>query len=149
MILDRFTDEILTPSISQNIPNPDKGVIETRYVEGIEIRLIKDGVPFGFNSVVTIPWALCALRDGKYIFAVSIEREDLREISHMTGTSVKTLLSEYGVKNYLLYPVLVMYGGGEREEIGRFPFTLDPDSVISYLNETLLDALDLIEDDDE
>lgn len=149
MILDRFTEEILTPDISQNIPNPDKGVIEKRNVEGIEIRLIKDGVPSGFNSVVTIPWALCALRDGMYIFAVSVEREDLREISRMTGMSVKTLLSEYGVKNYLLEPVLVMYGGGEREELGRFTLPLDEEGVKRYLNEALLDALDLIEEGDE
>lgn len=149
MILDRFTEEILTPDISQNIPHPDKGVIEKRKVEEIEIRLIKDGVPSGFNSVVTIPWALCALRDGKYIFAVSIEREDLREISHMTGMSVKTLLSEYGVKNYLLEPVLVMYGGGEREELGRFTLPLDEEGVKRYLFEALLEALDLVEEDDE
>lgn len=149
MILDRFTEEILTPDISQNIPHPDKGVIEKRNVEEIEIRLIKDGVPSGFNSVVTIPWALCALRDGKYIFAVSIEREDLREISHMTGMSVKTLLSEYGVRNYLLDPVLVMYGGGEREELGRFTLSSDEEGVKRYLFEALLEALDLVEEDDE
>ncbi len=148
MILDRFTEEILTPDISQNIPRPDKGVIGKRTVEGIEIRLLKNGVPSGFNSVVTIPWALCALRDGKYIFAVSVEREDLREISRMTGMSVKTLLSEYGVKNYLLDPVLVMYGEGEREELGRFTLPLDEDGVKKYLNEALLEALDLIEDDE-
>ncbi len=148
MILDRFTEEILTPDISQNIPRPDNGVIEKRTVEGIEIRLLKNGVPSGFNSVVTIPWALCALRDGKYIFAVSVEREDLREISRMTGMSVKTLLSEYGVKNYLLDPVLVMYGEGEREELGRFTLPLDEDGVKKYLNEALLEALDLIEDDE-
>ena len=149
MILDRFTEEILTPDISQNIPRTDRGVIEKRNVERIEIRFIKDGVPSGFNSVVTIPWALCALRDGRYIFAVSIEREDLREISHMTGMSVKTLLSEYGVKNYLLDPVLVMYGGGEREDLGRFSLPLDEEGVKRYLNEALLDALDLVEEDDE
>ncbi len=149
MILDRFTEEILTPDISQNIPHPEKGVIGKRNVEEIEIRLIRDGVPSGFNSVVTIPWALCALRNGKYIFAVSIEREDLREIARMTGMSVKTLLVEYGVKNYLLPPTVVMYGGGVREEIGRFTLPLEEEGVRRYLNEALLDALDLIEEDDE
>ncbi len=149
MITDRFTEEILSASVSQNIPDPEKGVRETRYVEGIEIRYIENGVPSGFNSVVTIPYALVALRDGKYIFAVSIEREDLREMSRLTGTAVKTLSEEYGVRGYLLDPVVVMYGEGEKEEIGRFPLSFDRDTVKAYLNETLLDTLDLIEEDDE
>ena len=149
MIVDRFTEETLSPSISQNIPSPDRGVREIRTVEGIEIRYIENGVPSGFNSVVTIPYALAAVRDGKYIFCVSIEREDLREISRMTGTAVKTLSEEYGVRGYLLDPTVVMYGEGEREEIGRFPLSFDRDTVKAYLNETLLDTLDLIEEDDE
>lgn len=137
-------DKVLDASLNQNIPSPDKGVFRKESVEGVEIRFIRDGVPLGANSVVAIPMAVAALKDGKYIYALSVEREDLRQISRLSGIAVKTLSSEYGVKGYLLDANLVMYMDGEAENLGLFNLEQSEESITDYLLEALLESLDLI-----
>lgn len=131
----------LTDSLNQNIPSPGKGVVETRIEDGIEIRIIRNGVPMGCNSVVVIPWAVAAVIDGKYRYAVSIERGDLRAISSFSGIPVKTLSDEYGVKGHLLEPKLVLYGDGEYEDMGAVNIEMGDESIKSFLVDTLLENL--------
>ncbi len=139
-------DIVLNAEINQNIPSPDRGVVDTRSVEGVEIRLIKDGVPLGANSVVAIPWAVAAIRDGKYICALSVEREDLRMISLFSGIAVKTLAAEYGIKGYLLDANLILYMNGELENLGVFNIEQGEESIKAFLYESLLETLDLIDE---
>lgn len=139
-------DIVLNVEINQNIPSPDRGVVDTRSVEGVEIRLIKDGVPLGANSVVAIPWAVAAIRDGKYICALSVEREDLRMISLFSGIAVKTLAAEYGIKGYLLDANLILYMNGELENLGVFNIEQGEESIKAFLYESLLETLDLIDE---
>lgn len=139
-------DIVLNAEINQNIPSPDRGVIDIRFVEGVEIRIIKDGVPLGANSVVAIPWAVAAIRDGKYICALSVEREDLRIISLFSGIAVKTLAAEYGVKGYLLDANLMLYMNGELENLGVFNIEQGEESIKAFLYESLLETLDLIDE---
>lgn len=146
MLLDKDTAEVLTASVNPNIPDPGKGIVETRNVEGIEIRFLRNAESVGFNSVVVLPYAVVALRNGEYIAAAAVEREDLRELSHMTGVSLKTLQSEYGVKGYLLDPRVSLYGGGTSETLGRLTLSLDEESVKAFLYETVLDMLDIIDE---
>lgn len=139
-------DIVLNAEINQNIPSPDRGVVDTRSVEGVEIRLIKDGVPLGANSVVAISWAVAAIRDGKYICALSVEREDLRMISLFSGIAVKTLAAEYGIKGYLLDANLILYMNGELENLGVFNIEQGEESIKAFLYESLLETLDLIDE---
>ncbi len=138
----------LSSSLSQNIPSPDKGVVEIRNVEGTEIRIIKNGVPLGYNSVVSIPYAVAAIKNGKYIYVFAVERDDLRAISHFSGVAVKTLSEEYGVKGYLLEPRGVIYYQDEVENIGVINLSQSEDSIIAFLYETALESLDLIDGED-
>lgn len=138
----------LSSSLSQDLPSPDKGVIERRKVEDTEIRIIKNGIPIGFNSVVSIPYAVVAIRNGKYVFAFSVEREDLRAISRFSGIAVKTLSEEYGVKGYLLEPRGVIYYEDEIENIGVINLSQDEESIKNYLYQTAAEVLDLIDGDD-
>lgn len=139
-------DIVLNAEINQNIPSPVRGVMDTRSVEGVEIRLIKDGVPLGANSVVAIPWAAAAIRNGKYVCALSVEREDLRMISLFSGIAVKTLEAEYGVRGYLLDANLMLYMNGELENLGVFNIEQDEESIKAFLYESLLETLDLIDE---
>ncbi len=136
----------LTDLMNQNFPSPDKGVIETRVIGDNEIRIIKNGVPMGYNSVVALPWAALAIRNGEYCCAAIIEREDLRAISSFSGIPVKTLSEEYAVKGYLLDPKLVIYSGNEYEDIGVVNIEMDEESIKNFLVDTLLENMEL---DDE
>ena len=138
----------LSSSLSQNIPSPDKGVVEIRKVEGTEIRIIKNGAPLGYNSVVSIPYAVAAFRGEKYIYGFSIERDDLRAISHFSGIPVKTLSEEYGVKGYLSEPRGVIYYEDEVENIGVINLSQSEESIITFLYQTALESLDLIDGED-
>lgn len=142
-----MVDEVeLSADLNQNIPSPEMGVIEKRVVDGVEVRFIRNGEPVGRNSVIRIPWAVAGLRDGKYVYALSIEREDLREIARYTGLSVKKLLEEYSVKDYLLEPRLMMYYKGQEENLGAVNINQSEESIKSYLYEALLETLDLIDE---
>ncbi len=141
-------DIVLSAEVNQNIPSPEKGVVFKRIVEGVEVRLIKDGVPLGANSVVAIPWAAVAIKDGKYIYALSVEREDLRMISLFSGIAVKTLSSEYDVKGYLLEASLMMYMNGEAENLGVFNIEQGEESIKAFLYDSLLESLDIIDEQD-
>ena len=146
MLLDKDTNEILDASINSNIPNPGKGVVETKTVEGIEIRFLRSAEPLGFNSVFVLPYAVAALRDGKYICAAAIEREDLRALSGMLGVSLKSLQEDYGTKGYLLDPQVTIHGGGTSETLGRYTLSMDEETVKAYLYETILDVLDIVDE---
>lgn len=136
----------LNAGLNPNIPSPDKGVIDHKEIDGLDVFVIRNGEPLGSNSVVTIPWAAAAVRDGKYIHALSIEREDLRMIARYTGESVKKLFEEYGTKDYLLEPRLMMYYGGESENLGAVNINQSEESIKNYLFETLLETLDSIDE---
>ncbi len=135
----------LSAVLSQDIPDPDKGVVATKRVEDVEIRIIRNGIPIGFNSVVSIPYAVVALKRGRYVFAFSIEREDLRAISSFSGIRVKTLSEEYGIKGYLLEPKGVIYYNEEVENIGLINLEQGEESIKNYLYQTALEVLDLID----
>ncbi len=149
MTVDRLTSSILSSSVSQNIPSPEEGIVKTVLSDGIEIRIIRGGIPLGQNSAVMIEWAACALREGDYIASVSVERDDLRIISRMTGTSLKTLEKEYGVRGYLLCPRVVLYGEGKAENLGTVSLPCGEEDIRSYLLETILDMLGEAEEWDE
>ncbi len=146
MLLDKDTDEILTASINSNIPNPCKGVVETKTVEGVEIRFLRSAEPIGFNSIFVLPYAVAALRAGKYICAASIEREDLRALAAMLGVSLKSLQEDFGTKGHLMEPQVTLHGGGTSETLGRYTLSMDEETVKAYLYETILDVLDIVDE---
>ena len=80
---------------------------------------------------------------------MSIEREDLRIVSHLTGESVKLLAEEYGIRGYLTNPVLVIYRDGEKERVGEITISLKQDDTEAYLLEAFLDSFDIPDDEIE
>ena len=54
-------DEELTLDISQDLPDPNKNIVKKWRSDSLEIRLIQNGIPLGFNSVMSIPWAIVTL----------------------------------------------------------------------------------------
>ncbi|MGN1164708.1 MAG: hypothetical protein ACI4S4_07900 [Candidatus Ornithospirochaeta sp.] len=135
-------------SLSPNIADGSRNRTKTWKCEDVVLVLLKNAIPLGEDSIVSIPWALLAQKDGETIYSVQIEREDLRILSYLTGESLRSLQEDYGTKGFLASSQCVMYGGGMRENIG--PFTLEgEEESVSYLIDAALDSLDLVESPEE
>ncbi len=98
------------------------------------------------EDYVCIAHSLVAFYDNKPRFAVSVEKQDLRSLSSMLGASLRDLQKEYGVRGYLTEGNVVMYGNGERDELGVLQTEEKEEYLIPYLFDILLDSIDYIEE---
>ena len=143
MIIDKRIAEELEPSMFPNLPDPESGIAKRYKADGIDIRFIRRPGCLSSLGVVSIDYAMCAIYDGRLIYAVSSEREDLRELSHMLGVSVKELQSDYGIKGFFTPAHIIQYGDGQKEDLGLMQ-ACDGKAVFSLFSEALLDSLDII-----
>lgn len=146
MTIEKLLAEPITAELSPNIPDPEKAVIKTYHAEGLEIRLIRNGVPISDKSIVTIPWAMAVLYNGEYLYAISLERDDLRILSSFTGESVKELQADYGVRGFFTEPHVSMYGDDQHDDLGSYTDGKDDESIKAYLLDAVLDSFDIVED---
>ena len=92
------------------------------------------------------PSPLLALYDSRLYCAVSAESLDLRSLASSLGTSVKEVQRDYGTKGFLSEPVLVIYGDGQREELGPVSVELKEEFILPLLMDYILDSLDIPDD---
>ncbi|MGN0907923.1 MAG: hypothetical protein ACI4NM_12320 [Bullifex sp.] len=98
------------------------------------------------EDYVCIAHSLVAFHDGVPRFAVSVEKQDLRSLSSLLGTQLRDLQKEYGVKGYLTEGAVILYGNGEREEMGALQTEEKEEYLLPYLFDILLDSIDYIEE---
>lgn len=98
------------------------------------------------EDYVCIAHSLVAFYEDKPRFAVSVEKQDLRSLSSLLGTPLRDLQQEYGVKGYLTEGTVVMYGNGERDELGPLQTEEKEEYLLPCLFDILLDSIDYIED---
>lgn len=146
MTIQKLLAEPITAELSPNIPDPEKSVLKTFRAEGLEIRLIKNGIPISDKSIVVIPWAMAVLYEGEYIYAISLEKEDLRILASFTGESLKDLQADYGVRGFYTSLRVSMYGDDLHEDIGPYTDGKGDQEVENYLMDAVLDSFDVIED---
>lgn len=146
MIISKIIAEELDFYRFPNIPMTDKGVIKRFKLEGMDLHFIKNAIPRNPQSVVSITYAMTVENDGEYIYAISLEKEDLRVLSSMLGVSVKELQQDYGTKGFFGQEHVVMYGDGRREDIGPYSGAMDEESVLKYFLDAIYDSFDTIED---
>ncbi len=150
MIVNRYISEPLDSTSFPNAPNPNSNVIKKLVVEELELALLKNPIALGLSPIVAISYALVAMnKEGEYIYAVSVESLDLREMSNLIGVSVKQLQQEEGVKGFFTKPHIVMYGDGKKEDLGIYPKAIGEDTILEDLLEYAFDSLDILEEPTE
>ena len=146
MTVDRTMAPVLEKRISPDIADPEKNVRGRWMAEGVELVLLKNAIPMGEDSIVYIPWAMVAKEDGRPVFSIQLEKEDLRILSSLTGESLRSLQEDYGTRSFYSALRVNMYGNGFRESLGTYGGSEREEDVVSYLLEAALDTLDIVEE---
>ena len=146
MTVDRTMAPVLEKRISPDIADPEKNVRGRWMAEGVELILLKNAIPMGEDSIVYIPWAMVAKEDGRPVFSIQLEKEDLRILSSLTGESLRSLQEDYGTRGFYSATRVNMYGNGCRESLGSYGGREKEEDVVSYLLEATLDTLDIVEE---
>lgn len=150
MIVSKYIADEIDPSRFPNAPSPKARAIKRFASEGISFVLSENPAPIGLAPIVCIPFSLLAFNDDdEYIYAVSIEKSDLRELANLIGVPLKELQEEEGVKGFYSLPHIVMYGDDKREDLGIFQERFTRDNIADILMEYAIDSLDIIEEPKE
>lgn len=148
MILDRNSDEI-DMNAFQTIARPDSAVIKRYKAGDIEIRIHRRPELSSESAVIDVPIAATAHIDGRYLFEAGLERDDLRAMAPLMGTSLKELQADYGVKGFYGPMHISMYGDGIKESLGEYHGTDSEEGMISFLLSIVLDTFDEIAEPEE
>ena len=142
MILDKKEASVLTRMDWATLPDT-KSAISKREVDeetGLELVFMRNPQSVGYDSMVMITHSVAALRDGDMIFAASLEALDLRSLSSALGESVKNLQMEYGVRGFLTPERIVLYGNGEKEDLGVYLGERRDDEIFDFLRSLFEDS---------
>ncbi len=148
MILDRNDAESIVGTFP-TVPDPDSAVVRVYTAGGLEMRYHRNAELLGSDVVIAAPYSLTVHYDGRYVFAVSIERDDLRAISPLIGVPLRELQEEYGVKGFYGEPKISLYGDGEKESLGVYQGMNDEEEIIRFLLSVALDSLDELAEPEE
>ena len=146
MIIDRKNAPSLLDGNFDSIPLPDSAVVARYGVSDLEIRYQKSAECASQLSVVALPYSVSVLCNGHYIFAATIECEDLRAMAPLMGISLKELQADYGTKGFYGEKRIMLYGNGERESLGPYYGKEDDEDITQFLLSLVLDSFDEIED---
>ena len=141
MIIDRKVAEVILGAFP-TLPMPGSAVCRTYNAGDLEIRYHRNPESAGSDVVIAISYAVTVHYKGKYIFASSIERDDLRAISPMIGVPLRELQEEYGVKGFYGEPKVLLYGNGEKESLGPYQGMNKEEEIIDFLLSVVLDTFD-------
>lgn len=129
-----------------SLPAAGSGLIRRFRAGEVELLFEKAPVCASGDDLSYIHYSLLALYDGRLYCAVSAESLDLRSLALSLGTSVKEVQRDYGTKGFLSEPVLVIYGDGQREELGPVSVELKEEFILPLLMDYILDSLDIPDD---
>ncbi len=134
MILEKESAGSLNGFEWPSLPDITTGVVKKDFDEetGLGLIFMKDPQSHG-DAMVAITHSVAALRDSHIIFTASLEALDLRALSAALGKSVKNLKNEYGVKGFLAESRIVLYGNGEKEDLGVYLGSERDEDVFSFL----------------
>lgn len=149
MIISKILAEPLDFYRFPNIPTPNKGVIKRFKLEGMELSFMRNAIPQNPQSVVSISYSMIVENEGDMLYAISLEKEDLRVLSSMLGVSVKELQQDYGTKGFFGPDHIVMYGDERREDLGLYAGEKSEEAILNYFLEAVYDSFDSAEDAEE
>ena len=141
MIIDRNAADSIEMDFP-TLPLADSAVARTYRAGDLEIRYHRNPVLSGSSAMIAAPYAMTVHHDGRYLFAVSIERDDLRAMAPMIGIPLRELQEEYGVKGFYGEPKVSLYGSGEKESLGAYQGLNDEKEIVDFLLSVVLDTFD-------
>lgn len=141
MILDRRETESIVGTFP-TIPAPESAVVKRYKAADLEMRYHRNPELIGSDVMIAAPYSVTVHYSGRYIFAVSIEQDDLRAMAPVIGIPLRELQEEYGVRGFYGEPKISLYGGREKESLGIYQGTKDEDEIIDFLLSVALDSLD-------
>ena len=126
------------------LPDPKSGVRGVSALPGFpDLEVLEQKMPetLGDDAMVRILYSSSLLRGGKVIHTASIEEVDLSLISSASGIPLRTLQKEHGVKGYTLQAHIILYGNGEREDLGPYLGSMADEDVFPFLSDLLSDSI--------
>ncbi len=135
MILNKETARKLSQKDFANIVDIRTGFAKEEIDGETGLRLVymKNPATLGDDSMAYVSHAVAAIRGSDIIFSAALESIDLRALSSALGESLKSLQAEYGVKKYFTEPRIIIYGNGEREDLGRYLGAMDDGDAFDFL----------------
>lgn len=115
---------------------------------GLRLVYLKNPSTQGDDSMTFISHSIAAMEDDRLIFVASIESLDLRELAIALSESLKNLQNDYNAKGYFTEPHMVLYGNGDKEDIGRYLGAKDDETIFDFLRGLFEDTF-VEESDDE
>lgn len=145
MLLDIKTADNISSSFYP-VPGRDSGVVRRYRAGKLEIRIHKSPSCDAENTFVSVDWAATAWYKDRCLFAVDLQRDDLRALAVETGVSLRELQGDYGVRGFYGPQVIGLYSSEAKESLGPYLGAGDDETVITFLVDIVLDTFDEPED---
>ena len=142
MILDTIDITRLDNADWSSLIDRSTGIVRSYHDEetGMDVTLHKFPQTANDDAMVFVSHALSASLDGTPIFMVQLESLDLRLMSSALGQSLKSVMAEYNTRSYLTPARTLLYGNGDREDLGVYLGEKDDESIFHFMEDILSDS---------
>ena len=140
MLLDLHADNINASYFP--VPERGSGVVRRYRAGKMEVRIHRSPSYKAENSFVMIEWAATSWYQGRCLFTVNLQRDDLRSLAPHFGVSLKELQGDYGVKGCYGPLMITLYSSVSKESLGEYLGAKDAETVIDFLLSIVLDTFD-------
>ena len=142
MILDTIDVTRLNDADWSSLIDRSTGIVKSYHDEetGMDVTLHKYPQTRNDDAMVFVSHALSASFEGTPIFMVQLESLDLRLMSSALGQSLKSIMLEYNTRSYLTPARTLLYGNGDREDLGVYLGEKDDESIFRFMEDLLSDS---------
>lgn len=142
MIVDRNTAPAIELTDWSSLADTSTGIVERRHDEDTGLEILFHRMPRTNNddAMVSVSHALSAWRDGRLVFLVQLESLDLRTMASALGVPVKQLMAEYDSHSVLAPAHTLIYGNGEREDLGVYLGEKDEARIFDFMYDLFSDS---------
>ena len=147
MILDITELKKIDPLMWHSLPDVTDGIMHDEIWKcgDVECTLLKSPACKSGEDLVAIPYAMSVTHKGMLKMVVSLEKEDLRSLSHKLGCSLKELQSDFQTKGNFSELRGFLYTKEKREDLGPYEDELDLQVLRLFFLDTVCDNLDIME----
>lgn len=146
MLVDINSAEVIGKYDYPSLPEAECNVVRRYRAGNVEISFLRTPRCAGGEDLTYIHYSLVARTGDGVICVVSAESLDLRSLALSLGCSVKDVQRDYGTKGFLSPASLVIYGNGQRDDLGPVQLEMKEEFVLPYMMDYLLDSLDLADE---
>jgi hypothetical protein len=129
-----------------SLPDENATVHQSYRIEDLTLSILRRPASRGAERLADILWAAIVTYQGRWIYVLALEREDLRSLADSLGCSLRSLQREYGTRSEYSEIHTYSYTAEERLDHGLWDDVLDAEEVIPYLLEMICDTFDLVDE---